>query len=329
MSGALENRKVVLIDGSGYIYRAFYALPPMTRGDGTPVNAVYGFCAMLMKLIKEMPADYLAVMFDTSRQTFRMDIFPDYKGTRKETPEELIPQFPLLRLAVDAFGIAQAEMEGYEADDLLATYARLAHQEEAEVTIVSADKDLMQLVGSGVTIYDPMKQRVVEAEQVMEKFGVTPDKVVDVQALAGDTSDNVPGVRGIGIKTAAALINEYGTLENLLDNVSYVDDAGLNQSAYSALVGKESVCAGYARAFQYLMLKLGIPCYTCVGEANGEDHAWNIVIIDGIAYNVDVAWDDPESGNVPGEMSYYNVSGNIISLSHTRKGMSEKLPQTI
>ncbi len=222
MIGSLKNKKVVLIDGSGYIYRAFYALPPMTRSDGVPVNAVYGFCAMLMKLIKEMPADYLAVMFDTSRQTFRMDIFPDYKGTRKETPEELIPQFPLLRLAVNAFGIAQAEMEGYEADDLLATYARLAHQEEAEVTIVSADKDLMQLVGSGVTIYDPMKQRVVEAEQVMEKFGVTPDKVVDVQALAGDTSDNVPGVRGIGIKTAAALINEYGTLENLLDNVSSI-----------------------------------------------------------------------------------------------------------
>lgn len=222
MAGTLKNKKVVLIDGSGYIYRAFYALPPMTRSDGTPVNAVYGFCAMLMKLIKEMPADYLAVMFDTSRQTFRMEIFPDYKGTRKETPEELIPQFPLLRQAVDAFSIAQAEMNGYEADDLLATYARLAHEEEAEVTIVSADKDLMQLVGSGVTIYDPMKQRVVEAEQVMEKFGVTPDKVVDVQALAGDTSDNVPGVRGIGIKTAAALINEYGSLENLLDNVASI-----------------------------------------------------------------------------------------------------------
>lgn len=222
MSGALENRKVVLIDGSGYIYRAFYALPPMTRGDGTPVNAVYGFCAMLMKLIKEMPADYLAVMFDTSRQTFRMEIYPDYKGTRKETPEELIPQFPLLRQAVDAFGIAQAEMNGYEADDLLATYARLAREQNAEVTIVSADKDLMQMVESGVTVYDPMKQRTVEAEQVMEKFGVTPDKVVDVQALAGDTSDNVPGVRGIGIKTAAALINEYGSLENLLDNVASV-----------------------------------------------------------------------------------------------------------
>ena len=222
MAGNLKNKKVVLIDGSGYIYRAFYALPPMTRNDGTPVNAVYGFCAMLMKLIREMPADYLAVMFDTSRQTFRMDIFPDYKGTRRETPEELIPQFPLLRQAVDAFGIAQSEMNGFEADDLLATYARLAHGEEAEVTIVSADKDLMQLVGSGVTIYDPMKQRVVGAEQVMEKFGVTPDKVVDVQALAGDTSDNVPGVRGIGIKTAAALINEYGSLENLLANVSSI-----------------------------------------------------------------------------------------------------------
>ena len=222
MAGTLNNKKVVLIDGSGYIYRAFYALPPMTRSDGTPVNAVYGFCAMLMKLIKEMPADYLAVMFDTSRQTFRMDIFPDYKGTRKETPEDLIPQFPLLRQAVDAFSIAQAEMAGYEADDLLATYARLAHEDGAEVTIVSADKDLMQLVGSGVTIYDPMKQRVVNAEQVMEKFGVTPDKVIDVQALAGDTSDNVPGVRGIGIKTAAALINEYGSLENLLDNVGSI-----------------------------------------------------------------------------------------------------------
>ena len=222
MTGGLKNKRVVLIDGSGYIYRAFYALPPMTRPDGTPVNAVYGFCAMLMKLLKEMPADYLAVMFDTSRRTFRMEIFPDYKGTRRETPEELIPQFPLLRQAVDAFGIAQSEMSGYEADDLLATYARLAHEEEAEVTIVSADKDLMQLVGSGVTIFDPMKQRIVEAGQVMEKFGVTPDKVIDVQALAGDTSDNVPGVRGIGIKTAAALINEYGTLENLLDNVASI-----------------------------------------------------------------------------------------------------------
>ncbi len=222
MTDSLKNKKVVLIDGSGYIYRAYYALPPMTRLDGKPVNAVYGFCSMMMKLLKEMPADYMAVVFDASRKTFRMDIFPEYKGTRKDVPEDLIPQFPLMRQAVDAFSLAQVEMEGFEADDLLATYSRLAGEEGAEVTIVSADKDLMQLVGSGVTIYDPMKQKNIEAEQVIEKFGVTPDKVIDVQALAGDTSDNVPGVRGIGIKTAAALITEYGSLENLLDNLSSI-----------------------------------------------------------------------------------------------------------
>lgn len=220
MSENLKDKKVVLIDGSGYIFRAFYALPPMTRIDGTPVNAVYGFCSMLMKLLKEMPADYLAVVFDAARRTFRMDIYPEYKGTRKETPPELIPQFPLMRQAVDAFNIAQAEQEGFEADDLLATYSRLAREAGAEVTIISADKDLMQLVGSGVTIFDPMKQRNIETEQVIEKFGVTPDKVIDVQALAGDTSDNVPGVKGIGIKTAAALIEEFGSLENLLEHVS-------------------------------------------------------------------------------------------------------------
>lgn len=216
MTQRLENKKVVLIDGSGYIFRAFYALPPMSRDDGTPVNAVYGFCSMLMKLLKEMPADYLAVVFDASRITFRQTIYPEYKANRKETPEALIPQFPLLRQAVDAFGIAQVEMEGYEADDLLATYSRLAHEDGADVTIVSADKDLMQMVGSGVTIFDPLKQRVVEEMQVLEKFGVTPDKVVDVQSLAGDSTDNVPGITGIGIKTAAQLINDYGSLENLL-----------------------------------------------------------------------------------------------------------------
>ena len=219
----LQNKHVVLIDGSGYIYRAYYALPMMTRpSDGAPVNAVYGFCSMMMKLLKDMPADYRAVMFDASRRTFRMDIFPEYKATRRETPADLKTQFPLLREAVAAFDLAQVEADGFEADDLLATYARLAREAGAKVTIVSADKDLMQLVGTGVDIFDPMKQRSVESEQVVEKFGVAPDKVVDVQALAGDSSDNVPGVRGIGIKTAAALINEYGSLENLLDNLDSI-----------------------------------------------------------------------------------------------------------
>lgn len=222
MEQTTERKKAVLIDGSGYIFRAFYALPPMGRDDGTPVNAVYGFCNMLMKLIKEMPADYLAVVFDAARVTFRQTIYPAYKATRRETPEALIPQFPILRQAVEAFDVAQVEMEGYEADDLLSTYARLAHERGIEVTIVSSDKDLMQMVGSGVTIFDPMKQRVVDVEQVLEKFGVTPDKVVDVQSLAGDSTDNVPGVSGIGLKTAAQLINEYGTLENLLANAENV-----------------------------------------------------------------------------------------------------------
>lgn len=222
MEQTTERKKAVLIDGSGYIFRAFYALPPMGRDDGTPVNAVYGFCNMLMKLIKEMPADYLAVVFDAARVTFRQTIYPAYKATRRETPEALIPQFPILRQAVEAFDVAQIEMEGYEADDLLSTYARLAHERGIEVTIVSSDKDLMQMVGSGVTIFDPMKQRVVDIEQVLEKFGVTPDKVVDVQSLAGDSTDNVPGVSGIGLKTAAQLINEYGTLENLLANAENI-----------------------------------------------------------------------------------------------------------
>ena len=217
-----ERKKAVLIDGSGYIFRAFYALPPMGRDDGTPVNAVYGFCNMLMKLIKEMPADYLAVVFDAARITFRQTIYPAYKATRKDTTEALIPQFPILRQAVEAFAIAQVEMEGYEADDLLSTYARLARERGFDVTIVSSDKDLMQMVGSGVTIFDPMKQRVVDIEQVLEKFGVTPDKVVDVQSLAGDSTDNVPGVAGIGLKTAAQLINEYGSLENLLSNAENI-----------------------------------------------------------------------------------------------------------
>ena len=212
----LNGKRVVLIDGSGYVFRAFYALPPMTRADGTPVNAVYGFCTMMMKLLKETPADYLAVVFDAARKTFRQDIFPEYKANRREVPPELIPQFPLLREAVGAFNIAAVELEGYEADDLLATYARLAEKAGAAVTVVSADKDLMQLVRPNVTLFDPMKHRVVDVPQVVEKFGVPPDKVVDVQSLAGDPTDNVPGVSGIGVKTAALLINEFGSLDALL-----------------------------------------------------------------------------------------------------------------
>ena len=214
--GSATPRQVYLIDGSGFIFRAFHALPPMTRPDGTPVNAVYGFISMLLKLLDEADADYFAVIFDKKRRTFRNDIFPDYKANRPDPPEELIPQFELVRDAVAALNLVPVDMDGFEADDLIATYARLARDAGAEVTIVSSDKDLMQLVGPGVTMQDAMKNRAIGPEEVREKFGVGPEKVVDVQALAGDSSDNVPGVAGIGIKTAAELIREYGDLDNLL-----------------------------------------------------------------------------------------------------------------
>ncbi|ARJ64964.1 DNA polymerase I [Magnetospirillum sp. ME-1] len=209
-------RHVYLIDGSGFIFRAFHGLPPMTRADGTPVNAVYGFTTMLMKLLSDTDADHVAVIFDSSRKTFRSDIYPEYKAHRPPAPEELVPQFPLVREATRAFDLPAIELEGFEADDLIATYARLGLEAGARVTIVSSDKDLMQLVGPGVEMYDPMKNRAIGEAEVREKFGVPPDKVVDVQALCGDSSDNVPGVPGIGVKTAAQLIEEYGDLDTLL-----------------------------------------------------------------------------------------------------------------
>lgn len=205
-----------LVDGSGYIFRAFHALPPMTRADGTPVNAVYGFCNMLQKLLVDLNAHRVAVIFDAARKTFRNDIYPDYKAHRPPTPDELIPQFPLIRQATRAFGVPALEVLTYEADDLIATYARLAAEAGQKVRIVSADKDLMQLIRPLVELYDPMKAVAITATEVEIKFGVAPDRVVDVQALAGDSSDNVPGVAGIGIKTAALLIQEYGDLESLL-----------------------------------------------------------------------------------------------------------------
>ncbi|HYE52652.1 MAG TPA: DNA polymerase I, partial [Azospirillaceae bacterium] len=205
-----------LVDGSGFIFRAYHALPPLSRPDGTPVNAVLGFTNMLMKLLAELKADAVAVVFDSKRQTFRSDIYPDYKAHRPEPPEDLRPQFALIREAVEAFCLPCLELEGYEADDLIATYARLAREQGRPCTIVSSDKDLMQLITDGVRLMDPMKGKLIGPAEVMEKFGVPPEKVVDVQALAGDSVDNVPGVPGIGVKTAAQLITEYGDLETLL-----------------------------------------------------------------------------------------------------------------
>lgn len=209
-------RHLYLIDGSGYLFRAYHALPPMTRPDGTPVNAVLGFSRMLTQLLDDPEVDHVAVILDAGRTTFRNQIYDKYKAHRPEPPEDLIPQFPLIREAAKAFGLPCCELENYEADDLIATYARMAVEAGGTCTIVSSDKDLMQLVRPGVEMMDPIKHKKIGPEEVMEKFGVTPDKVVDVQALAGDSTDNVPGVPGIGVKTAAQLLNEYGDLETLL-----------------------------------------------------------------------------------------------------------------
>ena len=207
---------LILIDGSGYIFRAFHALPPMTRPDGTPVNAVFGFAQILERFLSQNVSTHIAVVFDTARTTFRNEIFPAYKAHRPEPPEELVPQFALIREATEAFGVAKVELPGFEADDLIAAYAKAFEAQGGRVTIVSSDKDLMQLIRERVIMLDPIKQKPIREPEVLEKFGVAPNKVAEVQALAGDATDNVPGVPGIGVKTAATLLAEYGDLETLL-----------------------------------------------------------------------------------------------------------------
>ncbi len=221
----MKNQKqhICLVDGSTYIFRAYHALPPLTRkSDGFPVGAISGFCNMLDKLVREEKEKkgitHLLVVFDASGKTFRNDIYPEYKANRSEAPEDLIPQFPVIRKATSAFNIPFVELLGYEADDLIASYAEEAQKHNMKVTIVSSDKDLMQLVSDNVSMLDTMKGRVFKKEDVFDKFGVYPEKVIDVQSLAGDSVDNIPGIPGIGIKTAALLINEYGNLDGLFEN---------------------------------------------------------------------------------------------------------------
>tara|TARA_B100000686_G_scaffold226558_1_gene233804 strand:+ start:83 stop:2881 length:2799 start_codon:yes stop_codon:yes gene_type:complete len=217
-----NNSSLTLVDGSGFIFRAYYALPPLTRKDGTPINAVMGYCNMIWRLIAETKTDHLAVIFDAGSKSFRNDIYSEYKANRSEAPEDLIPQFSLIREATKAFNISYIELKGYEADDIIATYARQAESSGCLVDIISSDKDLMQLVNDNIKMIDPLKMINIGKEEVLKKFGVYPNKVVDVQALAGDSTDNIPGVPGIGIKTAAELINKYGDLESLLNKAEEI-----------------------------------------------------------------------------------------------------------
>ena len=222
-----------LVDGSAYIFRAYHALPPLTRkSDGMPVGAVSGFCNMLWKLVEEtkdtsvgVVPSHFAVIFDHSSTTFRNALYDGYKANRPAPPEDLVPQFALIREAVRAFDLPCVEKQGFEADDLIATYTKKALDAGGDVTIVSSDKDLMQLVGPCVTLYDQMKDKRLGPAEVFEKFGVYPDKMIDLQALVGDTSDNVPGVPGIGPKTAAQLLEEFGDLETLLSRAGEIKQA--------------------------------------------------------------------------------------------------------
>ena len=230
MSKTNSNSTLFLIDGSTFIFRAYFAMykasqsrgSGFTRSDGTPTGAVMAFCNMMWKIITNgidgIHPSHIAVIFDTKEKTFRSDIYPLYKANRDAPPEDLIPQFPLIHKAVEAFNIKCISQIGYEADDLIATYSKIATKRNIKTIIISGDKDLMQLIDKNVRMYDPMpgKERFIDINGVQDKFGVAPDKVVDVQALAGDTTDNIPGVPGIGVKIASELINEYHTLEGLL-----------------------------------------------------------------------------------------------------------------
>ena len=217
-----KKSRLVLVDGSAYIFRAYYGLPPMNRADGTPINAVFGFTNMLVKLIEDYSDDKMIVIFDAARENFRNEIYPEYKANRGEAPDDLIPQFPLIRECVKSFNIPQLEIEGFEADDLIATYVNLAEKDKIETIIVSSDKDLMQLVSKNVTMLDPMKNKKIEIKDVEEKFGVKPNKVIFIQALTGDKVDNIPGAPGIGPKTASQLINEFNDIDGLIKNLDKI-----------------------------------------------------------------------------------------------------------
>ena len=253
MSSIKKTDHFYLIDGSGYIFRAYYALPPLSRkSDGLPTGAVSGFCSMLFKLLEDARSvdsknkpTHFAVIFDSARKNFRNEIYSDYKANRAEAPDDLAPQFEYIRKSVEAFNLPSIELLNYEADDLIATYAKKITEVGAKVTVISSDKDLMQLVSNKVRLFDPMKSKVIGEKDVIEKFGVKPSQVIDVQSLAGDSSDNVPGVPGIGVKTAAELINKYKTLENLLKKASEIPQNKRRETLLSnkdkAMISKQLV----------------------------------------------------------------------------------------
>jgi len=238
-----ECRRLYLIDGSSYIFRAFFALPPLTNSAGLPTQAIYGFTTMTLKFLKDHQPELLVVVLDAGRETFRHQISQDYKGNRPDAPAELIPQFPYIRKVLEAMNISVLEQEGFEADDLIGTLAKYFCAPDIEIVIVSGDKDLMQLVGGSVRLLDTMKSKWIGVEAVKEKFGVEPNQVVEVMGLMGDPVDNIHGVKGIGEKTAIALIQKFQSLENLYNHLDELDNSVIKGSARvrkALMEGRES-----------------------------------------------------------------------------------------
>lgn len=211
----------LLIDGSGFIYRAYYGYPKLTKFDGTQIGAVYGFCSMILALLKHSTSRYCAVVFDNGRRTFRTEKYPEYKANRRDTPEDLILQFPLIREACTAFGLTILAKDGFEADDLIATFTKRFKEQNNTVEIVSSDKDLLQLIEEGVCVYDPVKSKYMHREETFERFGVFPEQIRDYLSLVGDASDNVPGVEGIGSKTAVKLLKQFGSIDGIWEEIAY------------------------------------------------------------------------------------------------------------
>ncbi|MDR1365775.1 MAG: hypothetical protein LBJ03_01640 [Holosporales bacterium] len=222
--------KLILIDGSGFIYRAFYALPKLTsQYDQTPVGAVYGFCHMILSTASAHKHDYIAVVFDAGRKTFRHEIYAQYKANRGDIPEDLVPQFPMVRMSCDVLGIPHIEENGVEADDLIASYAAKAKNSGLLTEIVSSDKDLIQVMDNNVAVYDPMKSQFLSDESVFKKYGICPHQMIDFQALVGDASDNIPGIAGVGPKTASMLLQQFGSLDRIFANLDKITSIRLKE----------------------------------------------------------------------------------------------------
>lgn len=225
----LSEKTATLVDASGFIYRAFYGMDKLTKKDGTPIGAVYGFCSMILAAVSTHKADIFAIVFDSSRTTFRNQIYQDYKSNRAETPPDLIPQFSIIKHACDALNISKIEQPGFEADDIIATYTKFLSNFGYNIKILSSDKDLMQLINDKVCLFDCMKSKTIKASDVISKFGISPEKMIDFQSLTGDRSDNIPGIEGIGPKTAAKLLNQFDTAENMYNHIDKIQNKKLQK----------------------------------------------------------------------------------------------------